>query len=668
MHPTLRFNLFVQTTLLSLTAVLIGGCTKTVPGFSVTRPPQCPADQQISVESLTKVAHYGDTTVKEYLALHAPSYRESIRKLDSVDKLTVHNPTQERERLFHERGDRFPSIHLFDSNGSVTSLRLDPPLRKHDVTRIHKIAVTPNEARVAVIVSSHDVPSPWVMLIDKTGHLEEALNTAAYDLLWVDNKTLLVSTGKPQPDTVFLLHQDGTKRELIHTSTPGAALTLSKDPAGDFFSVKERSSSINTLTLFKTQSPKQPLLSISSPSSGNHCVSFQDNVACISLATNPFGDLIIFKADTPRQTTVLTRGTRRAPLFDIDSDEKNLVVFSRALDRSALQVYTSTTGQPETIVAPTALATFSSAPKTGIHKSIKITLQSPLSRRKRISVSNLKSLSDDQTEQNSVCPQCETKTLYSTSSDGTRVPISIIAPPRPEGMVIIAYGAYGVSLTPSYQRELAALLADKIAVAFVHVRGGGERGEPWHKAGSGRYKNKSIDDLKHATIYLQKNLEISKGATIGIGTSAGGWLFIQTALTNPKLFAALILNAPLIDPGTNDSNSSSQTLDMGEWPTTLSSRVSSDLTHTASAQHFPRVLASIPLQDEVIPAAHTLRWLNQLACLPERKQQDLWIIDYKGTHSVSSSSIHTRYWQALQHHFVRSIIKSYNSQELHTSP
>jgi protease II len=74
------------------------------------------------------------------------------------------------------------------------------------------------------------------------------------------------------------------------------------------------------------------------------------------------------------------------------------------------------------------------------------------------------------------------------------------------------------------------------------------------------------------------------------------------------------------------------------------------------AKHFPRILANIPLQDEVVPASRTLRWLQKLSCRKERSYQDFWLIDYKGKHSSSSSSLHTHRWQALQLMFVESLV------------
>jgi alpha-beta hydrolase superfamily lysophospholipase len=640
---------------LGLCISVLCACSTTAPIFPAKQLPNCSENPASAEQTLADLAHHGDAVIADYLVQNSVSFRKSFRQLQSTTTKATHAGVERKSRLLHEIGDRFPSIQFYSSDKPTSKLRLDPPLRKKRVTHIEKIAISPDEMHVAVIVRAPQIQHPWIMLINRDGRITDSVLHDAYDLIWITNETLLVSNGRPQPNATFLLERGHLKRPLLQASNFNSALILARDPAGDFFSIEERSSSYNALTLFNSQYPHKSIITINSSNPGNRCVSFQTSIVCISFASNPYGDLISFRTSSAQHIKTLKRGSASSFFEDLDADENNLVAFLRNHNRSALSIYTSLGREPIEVSAPTPLSTFKRAPRGGVARKIAVTLHSPVNTSVVVPLSKVQDPADRTTLSSSTCDHCSQQTTVSVSLDGTHVPISLVTPPSPRGLVVIAYGAYGVSLVPQYRRQIEALLRNGIAVGYAHVRGGNIRGHPWHQAGRGSLKIKALEDLQSATSHLQRHLKIKASATVGLGTSAGGWLFLQTARKTPQLFGGLILDAPLIRPGDSNQSPRFQGIDDQEWkntpPSLLDTSISDDM-----AKHFPRILANIPLQDEVVPASRTLRWLQKLSCRKERSYQDFWLIDYKGKHSSSSSSLHTHRWQALQLMFVESLV------------
>ena len=132
-------------------------------------------------------------------------------------------------------------------------------------------------------------------------------------------------------------------------------------------------------------------------------------------------------------------------------------------------------------------------------------------------------------------------------ADGTPIPLSIIYKKdlKLDGSnpcLMEGYGAYGISIDPSFDATRLALLEKGIVIAWAHVRGGGENGEDWHLAGKMATKENTISDFISCAQYLIKQGYTSPGKLALRGTSAGG-ITIGGALTQrPDLFALAIVN------------------------------------------------------------------------------------------------------------------------------
>ncbi|SDO28254.1 oligopeptidase B [Halomonas shengliensis] len=141
--------------------------------------------------------------------------------------------------------------------------------------------------------------------------------------------------------------------------------------------------------------------------------------------------------------------------------------------------------------------------------------------------------------------------LWATSHDGERIPVSVVMRAdlvgHPLPTLLYGYGAYGEVLDPWFSVARLELLARGVAFAVAHVRGGGDRGEPWYLAGKLEHKANSFRDFLAARDALVEH-GIADGERIAAyGASAGGLLVGASLNLAPEAFCAAVLDVPFVD-------------------------------------------------------------------------------------------------------------------------
>jgi prolyl oligopeptidase len=139
-----------------------------------------------------------------------------------------------------------------------------------------------------------------------------------------------------------------------------------------------------------------------------------------------------------------------------------------------------------------------------------------------------------------------------TSRDGTRVSIFLISrtdlplsSPRPT--LLTGYGGFNVSRTPIFVTALPVWLDAGGVYALPNLRGGGEYGESWHRAGMLANKQTVFDDFISAAEWLISS-GISRTEQLAISGGSNGGLLVGAALTQrPDLFKAVVCQVPLLD-------------------------------------------------------------------------------------------------------------------------
>jgi prolyl oligopeptidase len=140
----------------------------------------------------------------------------------------------------------------------------------------------------------------------------------------------------------------------------------------------------------------------------------------------------------------------------------------------------------------------------------------------------------------------EAKRAFATARDGTRIPYTLIYRKglKLDGGTpawISAYGSYGlVAYTPAFLGRLLALIDAGFIVGYANVRGGGEYGRDWHKAGQLMNKPNTWRDLIDVCEELCAK-KYTSPSRLAIGGRSAGGITVGRALTErPELFAAVI--------------------------------------------------------------------------------------------------------------------------------
>jgi prolyl oligopeptidase len=148
--------------------------------------------------------------------------------------------------------------------------------------------------------------------------------------------------------------------------------------------------------------------------------------------------------------------------------------------------------------------------------------------------------------------QYEVKQVFYNSKDGTRVPMFISSKKGLERKghvptLMYAYGGFLLSQTAHWNPEYAWWMEQGGFYAQPNLRGGGEYGEAWHKAGMFEKKQNVFDDFFGAAEYLVANKYTSPEHLAIRGRSNGGLLMGAALTQRPDLFGAVWVGYPLLD-------------------------------------------------------------------------------------------------------------------------
>ena len=148
--------------------------------------------------------------------------------------------------------------------------------------------------------------------------------------------------------------------------------------------------------------------------------------------------------------------------------------------------------------------------------------------------------------------QFETRAMFATSKDGTRVPFfltSRIGLPRDgrNPTMLYGYGGFSISVLPFYRSDVPAWLELGGVFVTVNLRGGAEYGEAWHKAGYLERKQNVFDDFIAVAEHLVKDGYTSPERLGVMGGSNGGLLVGAVMEQRPDLFAVAMPAVGVMD-------------------------------------------------------------------------------------------------------------------------
>jgi len=143
-----------------------------------------------------------------------------------------------------------------------------------------------------------------------------------------------------------------------------------------------------------------------------------------------------------------------------------------------------------------------------------------------------------------------TEQMWYPSKDGTEISMFLVRGRErrsPSPVLLTGYGGFNVSLTPAFDPSDILWLEHGGTIAVANLRGGGEYGDAWHKAGMRARKQNVFDDFIGAAEWLERTGRAARGGIAIEGGSNGGLLVGACLVQRPDLFGAVICRVPVAD-------------------------------------------------------------------------------------------------------------------------
>jgi len=260
--------------------------------------------------------------------------------------------------------------------------------------------------------------------------------------------------------------------------------------------------------------------------------------------------------------------------------------------------------------------------------------------------------------------------LWATAGDGTQVPISLVASRAvlqggtPAPLYLYGYGAYGESLDPWFSHARLSLLDRGFVFAIAHVRGGGELGEAWYRAGKLEHKHNSFGDFIACAEHLISQGYTSASQLAISGGSAGGLLIGAVLNQRPELFAAAVAEVPFVDVlNTMQKPDLPLTVtEYDEWGDPNEPEVFERIKGYApyenvEAQAYPAILAVAGYNDSRVQYWEAAKWVAKLRASRTNEKLLLLKADLGAGHGGMSGRYQALKDVALEYAFVLKALK-----------
>jgi oligopeptidase B len=238
--------------------------------------------------------------------------------------------------------------------------------------------------------------------------------------------------------------------------------------------------------------------------------------------------------------------------------------------------------------------------------------------------------------------------VHASAPDGENVPITIIYRKdlrRRAGnpTLIVAYGAYGLSMQPTFAPSVFSLIDRGFVHATAHVRGGREKGERWYVQGRLLNKRNTFTDFIAATEALIAQGYADPRAVFAQGDSAGGLLMGATANLRPDLYAGIVAETPFVDVITTMSDPSVPltTLEYDEWGNPAVRReydymLSYSPYDNVAPKSYPAMFVTAGFYDSQVSYAEPAKWVARLRALKTGSHDLLLRTDMESGHDGRS--------------------------------
>ncbi len=237
---------------------------------------------------------------------------------------------------------------------------------------------------------------------------------------------------------------------------------------------------------------------------------------------------------------------------------------------------------------------------------------------------------------------------YATARDGTRIPYTLIHRKglKRDGQApawISAYGSYGISAyTPAFAGRTLALMDAGFIVGYANVRGGGEYGREWHKAGQLGNKPNTWRDLFDVCEGLCRE-QYTAPARLAIGGRSAGGITVGRALTErPELFAAVIDGVGWSNPlrYVAEQNGYGEEPEWGAISDEAGYRALKSIDsyqHVRDGVAYPAVLLTTGVTDPRVGPFHVAKMAARLQAASRSGKPILLRVDFDAGHGLGST-------------------------------
>ncbi|HEY2780085.1 MAG TPA: S9 family peptidase [Steroidobacteraceae bacterium] len=241
-----------------------------------------------------------------------------------------------------------------------------------------------------------------------------------------------------------------------------------------------------------------------------------------------------------------------------------------------------------------------------------------------------------------------TEFLFAPARDGASIPVSLVyrkdfvrygAAP----LLQYGYGAYGLSIDPSFSSARLSLLDRGFVYAIAHVRGGQEMGRAWYDAGRKLHKTNSFNDFLDVTRMLVEGGYAAKDKVFAMGGSAGGLLMGGVANMSAGEYRGIVAQVPFVDVVTTmlDESIPLTTNEYDEWgdpkqPAYYRCMLSYSPYDNVMRKDYPSLYVTTGLWDSQVQYFEPAKWVAKLRALKTDRNRLLLHVEMSAGHGGRS--------------------------------
>lgn len=235
------------------------------------------------------------------------------------------------------------------------------------------------------------------------------------------------------------------------------------------------------------------------------------------------------------------------------------------------------------------------------------------------------------------------------ASDGKKIPLSLIYNKNfvkngKNRLMMDGYGSFGISMKPgfSFRRLLWVMKGGVYAIA--HVRGGGEKGDTWHKGGYKATKSNTWNDFISCAEFLIDR-KYTNPDQIAIWSGSAGGIMIGRAITErPDLFGAAIVEfgSLNVSRSSEDPNGANIAKEFGsaDNPEEFKYLLEMDAYHhIKDKENYPATLLTVGLNDPRVPAWNSVKFAARIQAANTSGKPNYLLLDSETGHAMDDTKL-----------------------------